>query len=35
MVPCLALGLRLNHPVATADAAWGDEAGGPDVILIR
>jgi ribonuclease VapC len=32
---CLALGLRLNHPVATADAAWADEAGGPDVILIR
>ena len=32
---CLALGLRLDLPVATADNAWADAAGGPEVILIR
>ena len=32
---CLALGLRLGLPVATADNAWADAAGGPEVILIR
>ena len=32
---CLALGLRMNVPVATADAAWVDVADGPAVVLIR
>ena len=32
---CLALGLRLGVPVATADAAWVNAAGGPEIILIR
>ena len=32
---CLALGLRLGLPVATADNAWADAAGAPEVILIR
>ena len=32
---CLALGLRLELPVATADAAWGGLEGGPAVVVIR
>ena len=32
---CLALGLRMNFPVATADAAWVGIEDGPDVIVIR
>ena len=32
---CLALGLRLSAPVATADSAWSRVAGGPEIILIR
>lgn len=32
---CLALGLRLGVPVATGDTAWGDAAGGREIILIR
>lgn len=32
---CLALALRMDLPVATADAAWADAADGPRVILIR
>ena len=32
---CLALGLRMSVPVATADAAWVDVADGPAVVLIR
>ena len=32
---CLALGLRLDLPVATADAAWSEVAAGPRVLLIR
>ncbi len=32
---CLVLGLRLGLPVATADNAWADAAGAPEVILIR
>jgi PIN domain nuclease of toxin-antitoxin system len=32
---CLALGLRMGLPVATADAAWADVDDGPDVIVIR
>jgi len=32
---CLALGLRLGLPVATADYAWADATGGTEVILIR
>jgi ribonuclease VapC len=32
---CLALGLRMGLPVATADAAWADVAGGPEVAVIR
>ena len=32
---CLALGLRLDLAVATADSAWQDEPGGPRVILVR
>jgi ribonuclease VapC len=32
---CLALGLRMGLPVATADAAWADMDDGPDVVLIR
>lgn len=31
----LALGVRMNLQVATADAAWTDVDGGPSVILIR
>lgn len=32
---CLALGLRLGATVASADAAWTDVRGGPDVRLVR
>lgn len=32
---CLALGLRLGLPVATADTAWQRVAAGPAVIVIR
>jgi PIN domain nuclease of toxin-antitoxin system len=32
---CLALGLRTDLPVATADAAWTAVADGPEVILVR
>jgi PIN domain nuclease of toxin-antitoxin system len=32
---CLALGARLGLPVATADAAWTDIEGGPEILLIR
>ena len=32
---CLALGVRANLPVATADAAWTAIGDGPEVILVR
>lgn len=32
---CLALGLRLAVPVATADGVWRDLPEGPDVIVVR
>ncbi len=32
---CLALGVRANLPVVTADAAWAAVDDGPDVILVR
>jgi PIN domain nuclease of toxin-antitoxin system len=32
---CLALGLRLQLTVATADAAWSDVEGAPSVTVIR
>jgi PIN domain nuclease of toxin-antitoxin system len=32
---CLALGLRLGVPVATADTSWSGLSGGPEVVLIR
>jgi ribonuclease VapC len=32
---CLALGIRVGLPVATADAAWRAMDGGPQIILIR
>jgi ribonuclease VapC len=32
---CLALGVRLGLPVATADAAWADVDDGPAVLVIR
>ena len=32
---CLALGVRANLPVVTADAAWTQIDGGPDVVLVR
>lgn len=32
---CLALGLRMELPVATADAAWAEVENGPTVVLIR
>lgn len=32
---CLALGLRMQLPVATSDAAWTDVDSGPEVVLIR
>ena len=32
---CLALGLRLNCAVVTADVAWRSVSQGPEVILLR
>jgi ribonuclease VapC len=32
---CLALGIRMKLPVASADSAWSEVDGGPEVILIR
>lgn len=32
---CLALGLRLGMPVATADGAWSDVEGGPEIAIVR
>jgi ribonuclease VapC len=32
---CLALGLRMDCAVATADAAWADLDGGPPLVMIR
>jgi PIN domain nuclease of toxin-antitoxin system len=32
---CLALGVRMDLPVATADAAWMTNGDGPGVVLIR
>jgi PIN domain nuclease of toxin-antitoxin system len=32
---CMALGLRLDALVATADAAWADAIGAPQVVVIR
>jgi PIN domain nuclease of toxin-antitoxin system len=32
---CLALGVRLSLPVATADGAWSALEGGPAVVVIR
>lgn len=32
---CLALGLRLQTGVATADAGWRGVEGGPSVIIVR
>ena len=32
---CLALGIRMDCPVATADAAWAEVPLGPAVVLIR
>jgi PIN domain nuclease of toxin-antitoxin system len=32
---CLALGLRIGLPVATADAAWTTIEDGPEVMLVR
>ena len=32
---CLALGIRLDQPVATANAAWADLDGPPSVVVIR
>jgi ribonuclease VapC len=32
---CLALGLRLDLPVATADAMWEWLDSGPEVVVIR
>src|ERR671915_2619925 len=32
---CMALGLRLEAAVATADAAWADAIGAPQVVVIR
>jgi PIN domain nuclease of toxin-antitoxin system len=32
---CLALGVRLGLPVATADAVWVEVAGGPNVQIVR
>lgn len=32
---CLALGIRLGQPVATADAAWAELDEPPSVIVIR
>jgi ribonuclease VapC len=32
---CLALGLRLAAPVATADARWAGISDGPQVLVVR
>lgn len=32
---CLGLAIRMDLEVATADAAWADVEGGPDVVLVR
>jgi ribonuclease VapC len=32
---CLALGARLEQPVATIDREWGQLAGAPEVVVIR
>lgn len=32
---CLALGVRMDRAVATADAAWTSVTDGPEVILVR
>lgn len=32
---CLALGLRMGLPVATADAAWTEVDGAPAVVVVR
>ena len=32
---CLALGVRMDRAVATADAAWTSVTDGPQVILVR
>jgi len=32
---CLALGMRMGLPVATADSGWADLDGGPNVVIIR
>jgi ribonuclease VapC len=32
---CLALGLRMALPVATADAAWAEMDEGPAILLVR
>ncbi len=32
---CLALGIRMAEPVATADAAWADLDDGPVVVVVR
>lgn len=32
---CLALGIRMELQVATADVAWGDVEEGPPIVLIR
>ena len=32
---CLALGLRMGLPVATADAAWAEVGDGPRIVLVR
>lgn len=32
---CLALGVRMGMPVATADAAWSAVEGGPQITIVR
>jgi ribonuclease VapC len=32
---CLGLGIRMDLKVATADAAWADVEGAPQVVLVR
>lgn len=32
---CLALGVRMDRAVATADSAWTSVSDGPEVILVR
>ena len=32
---CLALGIRMGLPVATANAAWAEMEGGPVVLVVR